>query len=321
MVKNNSVEEIREAFLQAKKAVIIGHVRPDGDCISSILSLYHYLKKRCGIEADLFAGEYDESLSILPGSGLLKNEAAAEKYDTVFLVDCSSTDRIGAGAEAVSGAGKLVVIDHHISNEGFGDMNYILPEASSACEVLYTLFEKEYLDRDVAACLYTGIIHDSGVFQYSNVSPETLKAAAHLISFGFPFHEIIQKTFYEKAFAEQKALGFALSRAVQARNGDVIWSWISLKEMEELGVTAVGLNGIVENLRNTRGAETAVFLYETEPGEYKVSTRSKSWMNLSELCARFGGGGHVRAAGCSFSGKSPQEIMDILLKAMPERGE
>ena len=320
-MKNNTAEEIRQAFARCGSAAVIGHVRPDGDCISSILALRGYLKCRYGIEADVFAGEYDRSLDILAGSENLSGEAPEKAYDTVFVVDCSNAERAGAGAELMKTAGKVVNIDHHISNTWYGNLNYVVPDAGSASEVLYGLFEEKFINRDIAQCLYTGMAHDTGVFQYSNVKPETLRIAAKLISYGFPFYEIIEKTFYEKSFPEQKALGFVLSRARLERDGEVVWSYITLKEQEEIGVTPVGLEGIVSVMRNTRGAEVSVFIYETEPGEFKVSTRSKNWMDLSDLCAKFGGGGHVRAAGCSFSGEEPEEIIKKLLEAMPQREE
>ena len=318
-MKNNTAEEIRESFSRPGRTAVIGHVRPDGDCISSVLALKAYLKSTAGTEADAFAGNFDSSLRMLPGSDTLRADEPEEVYDTVFVVDCSTAERAGAGSSLLKTARRVINIDHHISNDYFGNLNYVLPQASSACEVLFGLMDGESLNRDIAVCLYTGMVHDTGVFQYSNVSPYTLEAAAKLISCGVPFGEIIQKTFYEKSFEEQKALGFALSRASLAAGGEVIWSYITLDEQEALGVDAVGLNGIVEILRNTRGAETSVFLYETEPGEFKASTRSKDWMNVSEICAQFGGGGHVHAAGCSFSGKTPDEIMKELLSVMPSR--
>ena len=210
------------------------------------------------------------------------------------------------------------MIDHHISNPIFGDVNYAKGEIGSACEVLYTLFEEDKINYNVAMCLYTGMVHDTGVFQYSNVTPDTLTRAAKLIAFGIPFTDLIQKTFYEKSFNETRASAYAISKAAQLLDGFFVWSYMTIKEMERFHITSAELDSVVSELRNIRGVDTAVFLYEIESGVWKCSFRSNHVVNVSELAVSFGGGGHVRASGCTFYHKKPDEIITEIVNRIPK---
>ncbi len=287
----------------AERIGIGGHVRPDGDCVGACLALQQYLTKalpRAEVKvflekpADIFAG--------LKGfEGIDSGFGAREPFDVFFALDCDK-GRLGGGEKYFDGAKKTVNIDHHISNQGCAQVNYIEPEASSTCELLYDLMEKEYLDRDLAMALYTGIIHDSGVFQYSNTSPKTMEAGAELIRYGFDFPRLIEETFFQRTYYQTQILGRALIESMRFMDGRCIVSCVDQKMMEFYHVGSKDLDGIVNHLRNIKGIHCAVFMYQTGLLEYKVSMRSDELVDVAKVASYFGGGGHMRAAGCTMSG-------------------
>ena len=181
-------------------------------------------------------------------------------------------------------------------------MNYVMPAIGSASELIYDLAEHDLLDQDMALCIYTGMIHDTGVFQYSNTNPDTLRKAADLISFGFDFPALIQETFYQKNYVQAQICGRALMESIRFMDGRCIVSVIDLKTMEFYGATPKDFEGIVNQLRNIKGISCAIFMYETDTLEYKVSLRTDELVDASRVAAFFGGGGHMRAAGCTMKG-------------------
>ena len=253
--------DLREECLGAKKIGISGHIRPDGDCVGVCLSLQMYLRK------------------LLPEAAV--TVYLQKPFDVYFALDCSP-DRLGDAEKYFQNAKKKINIDHHISNSGCGDVNLVRPEVGSACEVLYHIMDAELIDKDIAEALYTGIIHDTGVFQYSNTTPETLQAAAFLISFGFDFSNLME--------------------SIRFMDGRCIVSMVDRKTMDFYNAVPGDLDGIVNQLRNIKGIDCAIFMYETGVLEYKVSMRSNENVDVAKVASFFGGGGHVRAAGCTMKG-------------------
>ena len=156
--------------------------------------------------------------------------------------------------------------------------------------------------RDIAKALYVGMIHDTGVFQYSNTTPETLQKAAQLIGYGFDFSKLILETFYQKTYVQAQVMGRALMESIRFLGGSCIVSSIDLKTMDFYNVEPKDLEGIVNQLRNIQGIDCAIFMYETGVLEYRVSMRSSEKVNVAQVAAYFGGGGHARAAGCNMTG-------------------
>ena len=208
-------------------------------------------------------------------------------------------------------ASKTVCIDHHVSNTGFTDLSKIEPQASSACEVLYGTMDADKISRNVAECIYTGIIHDTGVFKYSCTSKKTMEIAGEMMEKGIDYSDIIDNTFYKKTYVQNQILGRALLESVLFYDGKCIFTTVTIDEMEFYGVTGRELGGIVEQLRLTDGVEVAIFLYQTGEEEYKVSLRSKKKIDVAAIATQFGGGGHVRAAGYTAKGSVYQIINSI----------
>ena len=298
----NIYEEVKDA----KTIGISGHIRPDGDCVGSCMGLYLYLKKVCPAAAiQVMIERPADVFSCIRGIEEISSDfkPITEKFDVYIALD-SEKSRIGEAEKFFDQAEKRINIDHHISNAGgSGDVNYVVPTASSASELVYDVIgDKSDIDADIAKALYIGIIHDTGVFQYSNTSPKTMKIAAELISYGFDFPELIDKTFYEKTYVQNQILGRALLESILFMDGKCIVSMIDKKTMAFYNADSHDLEGIVSQLRSTKGVECAIFLYQTDTLEYKVSLRSNGAVDVAKVASFFGGGGHVRAAGVTMQG-------------------
>lgn len=288
----------------AKTIGIAGHIRPDGDCVGSTMGMYLFLKKALpDVRVEVFLEKPASIYDCISGIEDIWTEFdEIEPFDVFIALDCSK-DRLGKAETLFDKARKTINIDHHISNEkGTGMVNYLKPKASSASELVYEVIDKDYLDIEIARALYIGIIHDTGVFQYSNTSPQTLEIAGHLISYGFDFPSLIDQTFYEKTYVQNQVLGRALLESVLIMDGKCIFSVVDKKMMRFYDVEPGDLSSIVSQLRVIKGVECAIFMYETGLMEYKVSLRSNSFIDVAKVASYFGGGGHVRAAGCTMKG-------------------
>ena len=311
IVMNKILDEVKGATTIA----IGGHIRPDGDCVGSCLALYLYLSKTLK-KADIkvFLEKPRDIFNCISGINEIKDATkSSQKFDVFIALDCNE-ERLGNSVPIFRDALKKINIDHHISNTGCGDVNYIFPQASSTSELIFDLMDESYLDKEIAKAIYIGIIHDTGVFQYSNTSEKTLQIAAKLISFDFDFPKLIDETFYEKTYIQNQILGRALLESVLFMNKTCIVSAIDKKTMEFYNVVPADLDGIVNLLRYTKGVECAIFLYESGFQQYKVSMRSGGEVDVSKIAQYFGGGGHVRAAGCSINGTVYDVINNLSLQ-------
>ncbi len=284
---------------------ITGHTKPDGDCVGAVMSMYLYLKKTMPLATIVPMIETPGAeFNVISCIDEINTDFSTDidKFDAFIGLDCSTQDRYGDALGYFENAQKTIVVDHHVSNDGFGDVSYIDPKASSTSELVFDLIEEKYLDIEIAKALYIGIIHDTGVLQYSCTSPKTLRIVARLLEFGFDFSKIIDETFYEKTRLQNEMLGRALVESIMFADGRCIVSKIDKKIMEFYGATPHDFEGIVSQLRYTKGVEVAIFMYELEPLEYKVSLRSKGLVDVSKIAKFYNGGGHQRAAGCTVHG-------------------
>lgn len=303
---------LSDILKDVKSVGITGHIRPDGDCTGSVLALYNYiLENMPEIDVDLYLEQPGSEFYYLKNIDKIKNTPEDKKYDVFFVLDCSSLDRIEPFISCFNNASKTVCIDHHVSNTGFTDLSKIEPQASSACEVLYGTMDADKISRNVAECIYTGIIYDTGVFKYSCTSKKTMEIAGEMMEKGIDYSDIIDNTFYKKTYVQNQILGRALLESVLFYDGKCIFTTVTMDEMEFYGVTGRELGGIVEQLRLTDGVEVAIFLYQTGEEEYKVSLRSKKKIDVAAIATQFGGGGHVRAAGYTAKGSVYQIINSI----------
>ena len=299
----------------AKTAVILGHVHPDGDCVGSTLGLYNYLTANYPeLKADVYLDHPDWKFSYLKQFDRIHCEyEEGKRYDLCITCDSSDAERLGAFRPYFDTAKHTFCVDHHVTNRGFAEENCVEPDASSASEVVCTLLDMEKIDLAAAECFYTGIVHDTGVFKFSCTSGRTMEIAGKLMDKGIDTTEIIDGSFYRKTYVQNQVLGRALLESVLFMDGRCIFSSVTKKEMEFYGVTNKDLDGIIDQLRLTAGVEVAIFMYETGNSEFKVSMRSCRYVDVSQIAAYLGGGGHVRAAGCTMSGT----LHDVLNNLAP----
>ena len=313
----NLLQEIGDA----KSVAIAGHIRPDGDCISSTLAVRAYLlNARPDLRVTVFTQDNPPRVfSYLKGySEMNLTYSPKEKYDVFIALDVSAADRLGESMYFFENADKTICVDHHETNTGIADVNEIDPVASSTCEVLFDTFDKQYIDRDVAECLYTGIVHDSGVFQYSNMSRKSFEIVGQLVEYGFDGPKIIRESFYEKTYVQNQILGRALLESILFMDGKCIVSMVDRKMMDFYGVLPKHFEGIVNQLKNTRGVEVAIFMYEMGTQRFKVSMRSNGGVNVATVAALFGGGGHERAAGVEMNG-TYYDVINALSKEIEKQ--
>lgn len=311
---------LKKECKEAKNIVITGHIRPDGDCVGSCMATYLYLNKvldnaniKLCIEqpADIFAciKDFDKIDATF---------ADMDNVDTLIVLDCEKT-RIGDAQKYLKDGVKCINIDHHISNaQGCGEVNYVVPTASSTAELIYDVIDKEQIDEEIAKAIYIGMIHDTGIFQYSNTSPKTLQIAGELISYGFDFPTLIDETFYEKTYVQNQIMGRALLESIIFMDGKCVVSYVDQKTMDFYHVTSKDLDGIVNQLRIIKGVECAIFMYEIGVQQFKVSMRSCKYVDVSKVASFFGGGGHVRAAGCTMNG-SFHDVVNNLSEHIEEQ--
>lgn len=299
----------------ANTIAIGGHVRPDGDCVGSCMGMYLYLREVFPEkQVDIYLQNIPEALKVLDRMDEICEEIPAEKeYDLFICQDCGDKERLGFSAPLFDSAKHTFCIDHHISNKEFAEFNYVVPEASSTSELVYNLLDEEMISCEVAKALYLGIVHDTGVFQYSCATPSTFRAAAKLLEKEIDAPKMIQETYYEKTFAQNQILGYALMNADLHLDGKCVSSVLDKVTLEKYGVTSKDLDGIVSHLRNTSGVEVAVFMYELDTEGYKVSLRASGDVDVSCISQMFGGGGHRKAAGFSMSDE-PVTILDKVLE-------
>ena len=299
-----------------KSIAIAGHIRPDGDCVGSCTALYLYLKQNSHVfnidRIDVYLEAFGNEFNVLAGTEEIKHTYDTEySYDVFISLDCGSLDRLGNAIKYFNTAKKTINIDHHISNQSFAQVNHIIADASSTCEVLFTLMEEALISKSIAEALYVGMIHDTGVFKHSNTSENTMKIAGKLISKGINFSSLIDDSFYSKTYMQNQILGRCLMESILVLDGKVVFASINRRMIDFYGAASADLDGIIDQLRVTKGTEVAIFIYETDFHEFKVSMRSNGEVNVSKIAVYFGGGGHIKAAGCTMRGSVHDVINNI----------
>jgi len=309
------------ALKDVKRVAVGGHVRPDGDCVGSCLGLYNYIRDNYkDIQVDVYLETIPEAYRRVRGTDAVLSEVRPEKeaYDLFITLDCGDRERLGRFAVYYDRAARTVCIDHHRSNQAFAGENLIRPEASSTAEVLFDLMEEEKISRETAECLYMGIMCDTGCFKHSNVLEHTMTVAGKLITKGVNQSKMMDEVFYEKTFVQNQLLGRCLISSYLALDGRCIISVVSQELLKAYGAVPSDLEGVIDQLRVTKGVEVAVLVTETEDGGSKISMRSCEYADVSSVAVYFGGGGHIRAAGVSVD-KKPEDILPELTEKIKEQ--
>ncbi len=301
------------ALERSSEMVVACHVDPDGDAFGSMIGLGRFLTRK---GKKVWMGWGSESLELpphyrfLPGAELIGPARGRLRHPELFVaVDCADVRRLELLRESFEGAGTRVNLDHHLSNDRFGDINLVDAAASSSSELVYELVRRMggVPDAAEATCLYTGIVTDTGRFQFPSTSPETLRIAANLRELGADHHLVATQVFESASFGYLHLLGAVLARA--RLDGGVVWSVLRQEDLDEVGLDET--EHLIDVLRAVREARVAALLKEESPGAYKVSLRSRDGVDVSAVARALGGGGHARAAGFSAEG-SVEEIFEAI---------
>ena len=309
MTLDNIIEEINNA----ESIVILTHENPDGDAIGSSLALYNGLKQ-IGKDADLIIPEFPQTFEFLKNSKEVKKEGKTEKYDLAIALDCGDIKRLDGFAKYFEDANVRISIDHHSANTMFADYNFVNPMAPACCQILVTVLEALgiEIDKEIGACLLTGIITDTGGFKYSGVTSETFEFTAELLNKGVNVSNIYKKVLQTLSKPSFELRRKAMNRLEFLEEGKIAFTYTTLKDEEETMAGSNSHDGIVEMGRDIEGVEISIFLREKEDG-YKISLRSNEYVNVSDICLMFSGGGHIRAAGGSINlpfEQAKQKVID-----------
>ena len=286
-------KEVFNKIKEAKSIAIITHESPDGDAIGSSTAMYLALKK-ININADLIIKEYSKVFNIVPSLENSIREPRDIIYDLCIFVDCSNTSRVN---EKNIKSKSIINIDHHISNEHFGDINIV--ETSPACtQLLYKMFKENNisLDKDIATSIAIGIITDTNGFRNSTTNKETFLTVADLIDYGINLSDIYVKVLYTNSMAQYELRKIATNRLELLENGKVAITYITNEDKIKTNAALGDHEGIADIGRSIEGVEVSIFIHQVD-NIYKVSLRSNSYVDVSKIGLKFNGGGHKNAAG------------------------
>lgn len=289
------------------KYLVSSHVSPDGDNIGSSLSIYRFLKKIGKEAVYVLNDDYPKNLKFLYDENIKKTSAdLVEKSGyTIIALDAGDYSRICLDREILENAKGIICIDHHVTNGDYGFLKYVDTEESSTCELVYNIImryekinDENIIDEDIATYLYTGLVTDTGNFQYSNTKVSSFIMAAELLSRGARKNFIIEKLFQNNSVNFYKLLGEALN-GIELIDSQICVVSVEKEMMDKYGVEYNDIDAITPYTRDIEGVELGIFVKEKNIGEIKVSFRSKNYVDCSKLASEFGGGGHIRAAGCT----------------------
>ena len=316
-------EQIGQTLREGVRFAVLGHVRPDGDALGSQLALGLSLKQ-LGKDVRIWNEEgMLEKYSFLPNANLLtKPPAEPEDVDVAIALDTAIQNRLGNSLAAVRSAKVWINIDHHPSNPGYGDLVYIDPNSPATGQILFELIKSEKLpiDAAIAENLYVAISTDTGSFQYPNTTARTFEIAAELVRAGVDVGRVSQLTYENYPRRRVELLRDLLGTMRFDANDRVASFSLSLATAKKLGVLPEDNEGLIDHLRAIRGVIVAVFFEELADGKVRVSMRSKNEkVNVCAICEKFGGGGHVLAAGARVRGslaeverKILEEVRDVV---------
>ena len=307
------LDQVRELLAKEGLSVVIAsHINPDGDAIGSSLALALALKK-IGKNAIVILEPYHLKFDIIPGKEFLYTGALCDISPDIFVaLDCGDPERLGDSIGVMKRAKFVAVIDHHLHNNIAGDAVYIREDASSTSQLVYNLLNGFIpLDSDIAVALYTGMVCDTGGFRHGCTAPDTLEACAELMRHKIPFTEIYNELMQIRTLREVNAFKAALGNLTLHANGKLAVAFVTCNDLLSASATFQDLEGIVEFILNIRGVSVAAFAYEKDPGQTKISLRSKS-IDVCRVAKAFSGGGHRNAAGAQFDG-APQKALETIL--------
>lgn len=321
-MKTSTATQMVEAIRKAPRLALFSHISPDGDCIGSMLGIGLALEK-LGKEVYYFNPDpIPRNLSFLPGVENIQSTLPEPFPETLLFVDCTDLQRVNLERAQIPEGTVILNVDHHISNQNFGTINWVDAEASASGEVVYTLLRELGVepDRNIAANLYTAILTDTGCFQYSNTTAQTHRIAAELFECGIDKAEIHHRILNEKPLAKLELLRRGLNQLHLYLDGQCAVMTLQMQDFKESGAEESLSDGLVDHARTIQGVEVAVLLKEMGEQKVRAGLRSNRWLDVNTIAAQFGGGGHKRAAGCTLN-YPLADAEQLLVKAIKEAME
>ena len=310
------MSEILDMIKRSNTILLLAHENPDGDAIGSLMGCYHMLKDM-NKSVDCVIPEIPETFLFLDSIDKTIKQSDKE-YDLAIVVDCANIERVGLINSELNRCKKIVVIDHHASNSGYGDINYVEENTSSCCQVLYYLFNEWNISmtNDIGEALAAGMLTDTAGFRNDNVDEKTFLMAAELAKFGIDMHKVYYLVLSKKSMAQYLLMKMTLDRLEMFGDGKIAFSYISNEDMENVGAKMGDHEGLVDLGRNIGGVEVSIFMRECDD-IYRISLRSNGLIDVNKVAQKFGGGGHKMAAGIKINGNF-KETKDNLVKAIIE---
>jgi phosphoesterase RecJ-like protein len=316
------VRRIIEAIRESDSVCVVGHIRPDGDCIGSQLGLALALRNEgkkvvCWNEDSLPA-----KLAFLDTQELFELPLPGRQFDCVVATDCASFERLGKVKECIGERKVFVNIDHHASNTRYADLNWVSSREPSTGELIYRLLRdaKWPITRPIADCLFTAVSTDTGSFQYPSTTPSTFHVASHLVERGADLGRISQEVYESYPLARVNLLRHVYNKFHLTHDGRTAYFWLKKRDYIRTGAQPDDSEGLIDHIRAIQGVVVACLFEEVEPGLTRISLRSKSSdVNVNDIAGLFGGGGHSAAAGARIQGKpipTQRRVLNAVRKAL-----
>lgn len=314
----NEMQEAARVLRDGNSFLLLCHVSPDGDSLGSMCA-FRLAAESLGKSVTMYCPDgVTDIYKFLPGSQYVQKELpSGRRFDVGVILDCDGPGRLGPAREALSSCEKTLEFDHHPGTDRISDVQVINPSAASTGEILYEFFIEAGVKftPEIAECLLTAIVTDTGCFRFSNVKPSTLRAAAGLVEQGVSISTIVHKVYETRSLSGAKILGIALATLSTTMNGQVAYAYITREQMAAAGADEGETEGIVNYVRSVRGARIGLLFRESEDGNTRVSFRSTDGTDISQVARMFGGGGHKTASGATVD-RPLQEAMDLVLSAI-----
>lgn len=311
---------VASALRLARRVLVAGHESPDGDCLGGSLALGLALERMGKKVVVASTDGVPSTYRFLPGWERVTDRVEGlGTFDVGVALECADLERAGRFAPLLAACPVLVNLDHHRDNTGYGQLVWQEPEAASVCEMVYGLLVElgAQVDEPVATCLMTGLVTDTGSFRYSSVRPETFELAADLLRRGARPDRIYERVYEARPAPALRLLGLALWRLQLSSDGQVAWTVVDQAMLDQAGARWEDTENIVETLRSIEGVRLAL-LFKVEPSRVKVSLRARDGARANAVAVRFGGGGHLGAAGFVVQGPLEDVVRQALQAASAE---
>ena len=312
------IKEVAEGIRKYDDYIITTHINAEGDALGSELALF-FLVKQLGKNAIVVNNDsVPERYRFLPGWDkiIIAGSEIPKGYKNMIITDCPTIERSGKIASLLRGSTIKINIDHHVSNENFGDFNWVIPHASSCGEMVFNLYKNMGLNinEEIATLLYVAILTDTGSFRYDSTTSETHQVTGELIRLGVHPAKLAAKVYETKTLGDIELLAKALSTIVITENNRVSYMYVTKKMFQDTNTTSDETDGFVNFARSIGGCEISIFFREDAEDDNRihVSFRSKGRANVNVLASKFGGGGHPKASGCLITGELQEVIKKVL---------